>query len=768
MSNMKKIFLLLFSFSLTAFSQTTIFTETMGSVSATTTIAAHETNNGFDNKSFTMTDGGAANPADIRATSSSTGYAGASGGANVWFTSTAGDRGFAIEGIDASSYANMKLNFAVRKEGGAGTDFATFAVQYWDGAAFNTVNVNSFPTSSSAAGWYLISTVSLPPAAQINGLKIRFLKTGTIACRLDDVKLFSDSTGGGDDDTSSVPKTNISTTALSLSFGQIASVPSQSQNFSVSGINLTDSIIITSPANFEISLNNSVWNKNSISLPQNNGVVSSTPLYVRYNPAAIGSHSGNISFTSTGVATQNVSASGTYTTVVPPSSDYYSGAYRLFGTALRAALHNIIKGHSVISYDGLYTAFPSTDTKPNGKVWDIYSDVPGGTSAYEYTHGTKKCGSYGGEGDCYNREHSWPDSWLGATNPARSDLFHIYPTDGFVNNRRSNYPFGTVASASWTSTNGSKLGNCSYPGYTGIVFEPINEYKGDLARSAMYMSARYYTADGGWIATPATNKSDLLPWYANLLYDWSVQDTVSVKEINRNNAIYTYQKNRNPFIDRPEFAAEIWKTDMPPRVVLVKQLSSTALLIDFSRYLDSTAAATKTNFQLDNSIGNASGIQWGVNNDISKIIVTVPALANGTNYLLTIKNLKSINNVAMSDTIVTFKTSGTVAVPLQNQSLPRQFALEQNYPNPFNPTTTISYSIPAAQNLSGFENLTSLYVSLKIYDALGREVATVVNEFREAGRYTQQFDASRLSSGVYYYTLRAGKFSATKHFTMLK
>ncbi|MBK7868326.1 MAG: endonuclease [Ignavibacteriales bacterium] len=110
-----------------------------------------------------------------------------------------------------------------------------------------------------------------------------------------------------------------------------------------------------------------------------------------------------------------------------PPVDYYQGAYKLYGTALRTALHNIIDGHTVISYDGLYTAFPSTDTKPNGKIWDIYSDIPGGTPSYEYTHGVKKCGNYSGEGDCYNREHSWPDSWLGATNPADPTSFTCIP-----------------------------------------------------------------------------------------------------------------------------------------------------------------------------------------------------------------------------------------------------------------------------------------------------------------------------------------------------
>jgi hypothetical protein len=171
-----------------------IFTETMGTVSGTTAIAAHESADGFDNNPYTMTAGGAVNAADVRATSVSTGYSGASGGANIFFTNTSGERGFAIEGIDASGYTNLVLSFAVRKENAAGTDFATFLLDYWDGSVYQPITLSGLPTSSNGTGWYLITGISLPAGAQINGLRLRFRKTGTIACRLDDVKLEGNST----------------------------------------------------------------------------------------------------------------------------------------------------------------------------------------------------------------------------------------------------------------------------------------------------------------------------------------------------------------------------------------------------------------------------------------------------------------------------------------------------------------------------------------------------------------------------------------------
>jgi len=242
---------------------------------------------------------------------------------------------------------------------------------------------------------------------------------------------------------------------------------------------------------------------------------------------------------------------------IPPG--YYTAADGKTGVALQAALHNIIKGHTYISYDALWTAFQTTDKRSDGKVWDPYSDIPSGTPPYEFTFGTDQCGNYSGEGDCYNREHSWPKSWFGGeVEPMYSDLFHIYPTDGYVNNRRDNYAFAKVGSATWTAQNGSKLGSCSTPGFSGTVFEPVDGYKGDFARSYFYMATRYYTEDSGWPGGDETTGSQLKAWALTMMLQWSTQDPVSQKETDRNNAIYAIQHNRNPFIDHPEYAALIW------------------------------------------------------------------------------------------------------------------------------------------------------------------------------------------------------------------
>ena len=249
---------------------------------------------------------------------------------------------------------------------------------------------------------------------------------------------------------------------------------------------------------------------------------------------------------------------------------YYSTATGKSGAALKTALHNIIKDHTAVSYTpGVWNAFNTTDKKSNGKVWDMYSDVPGSTPPYEYTISSDQCGSYSGEGDCYNREHSFPKSWFGDVAPMNVDIFHLYPTDGYVNGHRSNFPYGTVSSPTWTSQNGSKLGPCSAPGYTGTVFEPIDEYKGDFARTYFYMVTRYEDLIVSWYSNAeakpvlnATTYPSFNPWFLNLLLAWNAADPVSDKEIARNNAVYAIQHNRNPYIDHPEYVNNVWVTNV--------------------------------------------------------------------------------------------------------------------------------------------------------------------------------------------------------------
>jgi endonuclease I len=260
---------------------------------------------------------------------------------------------------------------------------------------------------------------------------------------------------------------------------------------------------------------------------------------------------------------------------------YYDPAIGKTGDILRAALRDItINGHVKITYTSssfdVWDAYTYTDVRPvpnNSIVWDMYSDNPGGTPPYTFTIYTNQCGTASTEGDCYSREHCMPNSWWGgldnAANPQYSDLHHLFPADQFVNLKKSNNIVAQTSSPTWTSLNGSKLGPCTFPGYTGTIFEPINEYKGDFARAYLYLATRYMNNLSTWVTTYTEYDSKYIinstggnykQWYIDMLLAWNNSDPVSQKEIDRNNNIYynTPQHNRNPYIDHPEYVTAVW------------------------------------------------------------------------------------------------------------------------------------------------------------------------------------------------------------------
>ena len=267
-------------------------------------------------------------------------------------------------------------------------------------------------------------------------------------------------------------------------------------------------------------------------------------------------------------------------TVTPAASlpTYYKDLQGKSGKSLFDAVHVVTKvGYSSLGYDGLWTAYQHTDLRDNGKVWDMYSDC-------SWTYKSDQCGTYGGECDCYNREHSIPKSWYGDTKSGPGcDIFHLVPTDGKVNGMRSNYAFGEVSSASYTF-DGAKLGSAksititngnTIAGNEGAsiscsaskVFEPRDEYKGDFARGYLGAMIRwagdhqsFTDADGGKIFSSSYSAGafGLTKYGVALLMKWHRQDPVSQKEIDRNNGIQQTQGNRNPFIDYPYLAEFIW------------------------------------------------------------------------------------------------------------------------------------------------------------------------------------------------------------------
>ncbi len=280
-------------------------------------------------------------------------------------------------------------------------------------------------------------------------------------------------------------------------------------------------------------------------------------------------------------------------------ANYYDSAIGLSGYTLKSELHSIISnGHIDNGYDELYNGYISTDSdnyyENDGSVLDMYSENPNGTDPYFYTHNNNTCGTYNSENDCYNREHIVPQSVFNQGYPMRSDIHFVVPTDGYVNNRRSNYAFGEVSSPSWTSLNGSKLGSNTYPGYTGTVFEPIDEFKGDIARMLFYFATRYETQVDSW-SHPMFNGTEdqvFADWFLAMIIEWHTNDPVSQRELDRNQAAYAYQGNANPFIDHPEWVNAIWNpnpdTQAPstPTNLAVSNETSSSLLLSWDASTD--------------------------------------------------------------------------------------------------------------------------------------------------------------------------------------
>lgn len=270
------------------------------------------------------------------------------------------------------------------------------------------------------------------------------------------------------------------------------------------------------------------------------------------------------------------------------TGDYYQSVDGKKGAELKTAFYQLIKNPSVVYYDSLWNAYKISDARPMGDsliIWDMYSCI----SRYSIDFPTHKNSIEGVSG--FQREHSMPKSWFNPTErgssgltyadikPMYSDIVHVIPTDGTVNNKRSNNAYGEITDSTkveWKSADGfskqSKKGGCGTPGwkdYLGAnaskarVFEPNDEYKGDLARIYFYMATCYEPLAGTWTSDMFDSASEdgyqpFAQWAFDMLMRWAKADPVSQKEIDRNEACYQLQGNRNPFVDYPGLEDYIW------------------------------------------------------------------------------------------------------------------------------------------------------------------------------------------------------------------
>ncbi|WP_281766027.1 endonuclease [Neptunitalea lumnitzerae] len=373
---------------------------------------------------------------------------------------------------------------------------------------------------------------------------------------------------------------------------------------------------------------------------------------------------------------------------------YYDTATGLTGYTLKTQLKKIIDDvndsditteylHNDQGYNAMdsFISMYDLDTyyENDNSILDPYSENPNGTDPYNYTPTSDECGNYNSEGDCYNKEHVIPQSVFSQASPMRGDAHHLLPTDGRVNGFRSNYPFGIVndnnlvsqSGISNPTQNGSKLGgnlnSGVSAGYTGTVFEPIDEFKGDIARIYFYFITRYEDQVSNWSSYDMFNGSSdqvLDEPFLSILLAWNAQDPVSQKEIDRNNNIYNYQGNRNPFIDHPEYINEIWgggsTTDTTPPstpvISAVNQQAGPTLQVTWGAATDNVGVTAYEVYMDGTYVGTTSNTYY-----------TTALVSYETVYCFNVYAVDAAGNTSNASTQVCFMTTadnGTTASEL--------------------------------------------------------------------------------------------------------
>ncbi len=451
---------------------------------------------------------------------------------------------------------------------------------------------------------------------------------------------------------------------------------------------------------------------------------------------------------------------------------YYDPATGLSCAPLKTALYNIVRptvANPSPDYDGICIMYPTTDFRRSDDnlrdiIWDMYSDNPGAGNAepYEFEYCVDVDGCTGNcspspapnntpipgtaEGLLYNREHSFPRSWFGgAVEPMNSDAMHIFPTDKEVNAQRGSWPYGETTTPTWTSLNGSKLGPSTFPGYTGTVFEPINEYKGDFARAQFYMATAYENLVAGWPGSILNGSSyqTFDDWYLQLLYKWHVQDPVNAKEIDRNNAVYVLQGNRNPFVDHPEYVANVWANGCLTALPVT--------LIDFAATKNSNGVLLKwivgresnvKYYEIESSTDGRTFVKTGeiTAAGLSSYSFTDARLLNTTVIYYRLKTVDQDGR---------FTQSNIVAVKFENG-----YTGATVYPNPANTNITVQLLQPLTYN-----------GVLQVADITGR---VVWQQQAISGQKTIAVNTQQLAAGRYFIKLTDKNNSINQSFIIAR
>jgi endonuclease I len=251
-----------------------------------------------------------------------------------------------------------------------------------------------------------------------------------------------------------------------------------------------------------------------------------------------------------------------------PPKNYYSSAIGKKGDQLRTALHDIIDDHRVIKYS-------SKDFDTADAISELYSDPDNQNNVILIYSRRSEAISKFGTPSGWNREHVWPNSYgIDNRSPAYSDLHNLQPADASVNISRSNKIYD------FSDTKDSMFKKPGHPEAKmtrkdSDSWEPPAEIRGDIARAALYMDLRYNGDNPKEKDLILTNDLSLIDsdniffGKLNTLINWHFNDPTDAKERFRNDLIFSeYQKNRNPFVDHPEWVEEIYENSVSQNFTL--------------------------------------------------------------------------------------------------------------------------------------------------------------------------------------------------------
>lgn len=666
-----------------------VFHETMGSVASTTPIVSHAAANGFDNDHLTFS-----GTADLRSTSASSGYTGASGGANVFFTATVGTN-FQIAGVNTTGLNELKLSFGIFKST-ALSDGSDFIVEVsTDGITYDPLSFAALPTGSGTAIWHYRTATGAIPAAE--NLRIRFRQNGTTTqYRIDDVLLRNET-----------PDPTITPDgSATLCEGQSVTLTSSAAaSYLWSTSETTQSIVVSVAGSYSVTVTDAVGN-----------TATSSAVGVTVTPtvAAAGPISGPTAVSSgqTGVAYSIADVIGAteYTWAVPLGATIVSG-----------------QGTTSIAVDWGSTSGDVTVTPSNNCFTGTSNSL---TVTLTHTLGTiSGTVSVSGGGGVANVTVKLLDA-----DGASLDGFPAVMT-----NASGQYAFNDVPSGL---------------DYQVMIIEPLG-----------------YTVD-------ANPKAFSLPGGGSATVDFTLTPAVIA---NRARGV-GYWKHQ---FDEHRCRRHRWDetlTQLNSYIALVHQhytphfnvFENLRTIDDWDDVLSlrrHPSMLDKAKKQLAAMVMNFVSLKIGqytvvtrddrTAGDVLTHVSMLVADGDPSNDALARELAMKVNNrMKISAGII---PPGTILYKRGNATLtwtfgvPDEFALAQNYPNPFNPTTTIVYDVPVDGR-----------VTLHVYNVLGQEIATLVDEPVRAGRHFVEWNAVGVSSGVYFCKIVCGSYTQTKKMTLLR